>query len=329
MKSSLNRTIASWAGLLALLPAGAALAQTAVVTSLHDQYLPETPIGIAFSGGPGNAKDWIGIYPDGVAPGSVGSTLWNYVDGTRTGATGFKEGNLVFNTGLAFGGTWKAFLLKNDGYEVLGETSFTVLEVGSPLLHVVQRTYQPGETISVTFTNGPANAKDWIGIYPAGVTPGSVGSTIWNYVDGTKSGATALAAGTVMVNSLVARSAAVMAAASECAMTLATRGVCLANLAPRARKFAFAVTSTRSAPMSSRLSRAMTLSSSAISARMSAGRSDQPVAEISARPRGWRVLTALVARAARPSSTSRRTRAMFSVRAVSISSGWYAGQLSR
>ena len=197
MKSSLNRTIARWAGLLALLPAGAALAQTAVVTSLHDQYLPETPIGIAFSGGPGNAKDWIGIYPDGVTPGSVGSTLWNYVDGTRTGATGFKEGNLVFNTGLAFGGTWKAFLLKNDGYEVLGETSFTVLEVGSPLLHVVQRTYQPGETISVTFTNGPANAKDWIGIYPAGVTPGSVGSTIWNYVDGTKSGANALAAGTV------------------------------------------------------------------------------------------------------------------------------------
>lgn len=52
MKSSLNRTIARWAGLLALLPAGAALAQTAVVTSLHDQYLPESPIGIAFSGGP-------------------------------------------------------------------------------------------------------------------------------------------------------------------------------------------------------------------------------------------------------------------------------------
>ena len=197
MNSSLNRSIARFSGLLALLPAAAALAQTAVVTSLHDQYLPESPIVIGFSGGPGNAKDWIGVYPEGVVPGSVGSTIWNYVDGTRTGATGFTEGNVLFGTGLAFGGTWKAFLLKDDGYEVLGETAFTVLEVGSPLLHLERRTYQPGEAIAVTFSNGPANAKDWIGIYPAGVTPGSVGSTIWNYVDGTKSGATGLATGTV------------------------------------------------------------------------------------------------------------------------------------
>lgn len=198
MKSSLNRSIARWAGLLALLPAGAALAQTAVVTSLHDQYLPEDPIVIGFSGGPGNKLDWIGVYPDGVVPGSVGSTIWNYVDGTKTGATGYTEGNVLFGTGLAFGGTWKAFLLKNDGYEVLGETAFTVLEVGSALLHVDRRTYLPGETITVTFTNGPANAKDWIGIYPAGETPdGTPPATIWNYVDGTQSGATGLAAGTV------------------------------------------------------------------------------------------------------------------------------------
>jgi hypothetical protein len=198
MKSSLNRSIARWAGLLALLPAGAALAQTAVVTSLHDQYLPEDPIVISFSGGPGNKLDWIGVYPDGVVPGSVGSTIWNYVDGTKTGATGYTEGSVLFNTGLAFGGTWKAFLLKNDGYEVLGETAFTVLEVGSPLVHVDRRTYLPGETIAVTFTNGPANAKDWIGIYPAGETPdGTPPATIWNYVDGTQSGATGLAAGTV------------------------------------------------------------------------------------------------------------------------------------
>ncbi len=186
-------------GLLALWPLFGALAQTPKVASLHDQYLPEAPIVIGFSGGPGNKKDWIGVYPDGEIPdGNPGSTIWNYVDGTQAGNTGFTEGNILFPTGLAFGGNWKAFLLKNDGYEILAETSFTVLEVGSSLLHVDKRTYQVGEAISVTFTNGPANAKDWVGIYPAGVTPdGDPGSTIWNYVDGTQGGATGLAAGTV------------------------------------------------------------------------------------------------------------------------------------
>lgn len=185
--------------LLGLVPFLGALAQTPTVTVQHDQYLPEDPIVISFTGGPGNKKDWIGVYPDGEIPdGNPGSTIWNYVDGTQAGNTGFTEGTVLFPTGLAFGGNWKAFLLKNDGYELLAETAFTVLDPGSPLLHVGKRAYLPAEAISVTFTNGPANAKDWVGIYPAGVTPdGDPGSTIWIYADGTSGGVAGVAAGTV------------------------------------------------------------------------------------------------------------------------------------
>ena len=61
-----TRLIAA-AGLLA---AGNAFGQTPTVVAEHDNYLPEDPIMVSFSGGPGNTKDWIGIYPDGVTPGS-------------------------------------------------------------------------------------------------------------------------------------------------------------------------------------------------------------------------------------------------------------------
>jgi hypothetical protein len=187
-------TLIAVAGLLA---AGTALGQTPKVMAGHDNYLPEDPIVVSFSGGPGNTKDWIGIYPDGVTPGSQDSTRWNYVDGTQSGNFGLREGSVRFPTGLSFGGVWKAFFLKNDGYEVLAETSFTVLDPGSPLVHVGSRSYPVGTAISVTFTNGPANPKDWIGIYPTGVTPGSQNSTRWNYVDGTQGGTTGVGAGSI------------------------------------------------------------------------------------------------------------------------------------
>lgn len=182
----------------ALLAAGTALGQTPTVVAEHDNYLPEDPIVVSFSGGPGNTKDWIGIYPDGVTPGSQNSTRWNYVDGTQGGNSGLKEGSVLFPTGLSFGGVWKAFFLLNDGYEVLAETSFTVLEPGSPLVHMGSRSYPVGQAISVTFTNGPANPKDWIGIYPAGEIPdGSPAATLWSYGDGTQGGTAGVGAGTI------------------------------------------------------------------------------------------------------------------------------------
>ncbi len=180
------------------LAAGTALGQTPTVVAEHDNYLPEDPIVVSFSGGPGNTKDWIGIYPDGVTPGSQNSTRWNYVDGTQGGNSGLKEGSVLFPTGLSFGGVWKAFFLLNDGYEVLAETSFTVLEPGSPLVHMGGRSYPVGQAISVTFTNGPANPKDWIGIYPAGEIPdGSPAATLWSYGDGTQGGTAGVGAGTI------------------------------------------------------------------------------------------------------------------------------------
>ncbi|MEN9547402.1 MAG: hypothetical protein RLZZ356_2134, partial [Verrucomicrobiota bacterium] len=173
-----------------------ALTAQSVVTSLEN-YFPREAISVSFAGGPGNPKDWIGIYPEGVTPGSTGSTLWNYVNGTRTAGTGLREGSMTFGSGLNLAGVWTAYLLVNDGYTVVTNVSFNVIEPTAPAVRPSLNRYAPGEPITVGFTNGPANPKDWIGIYPEGVKPGSVGSTLWLYVDGTKSGSSGTASGSV------------------------------------------------------------------------------------------------------------------------------------
>jgi len=184
------------ATLLAGLVTGHSVTAQSVVTS-RENYFPREAISLSFSGGPGNPKDWIGIYPDGVTPGSSGSTLWNYVNGTQTAGAGLREGSMTFGSGLNLAGVWTAHLLVNDGYTVVTNVSFNVIEPTAPAVRPSANRFAPGEAITVGFTNGPANPKDWVGIYKAGQTPGSVDSTLWLYVDGTRSGTKGQASGSV------------------------------------------------------------------------------------------------------------------------------------
>ncbi len=186
-----------WIGLALFGLMTAAQAQTPTVELNHHAYLPGEAIEASFSGGPANAKDWIGVYPEGVTPGSQASTTWRYVDGGTAGNAGLSAGSVTYPNGLAFAGSWTAFLLLNDGYDVLAQSTFTVVESTSPVVRRDKASYLPGEAIAITFTNGPANAKDWVAFYPEGVTPGSQNSTLWRYVDGTTSGNTGLSSGTL------------------------------------------------------------------------------------------------------------------------------------
>jgi hypothetical protein len=173
--------------------------EAASVRPNHTEYATGEDITVYFSGGPGNSKDWVGVYPEGVVPGDVGSTRWAYVDGTQGGVSGLSEGSVTFGGGVGSVGTWKAYLLENDGYTVLAEATFTVVDATVAVLVRTDSTfYQPGKPITVSFSNGYGNAKDWIGVYPAGATPGSVDSLLWSYVDGTQSGNSGVVDGSVV-----------------------------------------------------------------------------------------------------------------------------------
>lgn len=196
---SLWRSTWRWcAGVPGLAALAVAQAPSPSLLPDHASYYAGANIVITFANGPGNRRDWIGIYPEGTTPGSVPSTRWYYVDGTQTGNVGLREGTVTFAGGLNLAGTWTAYLLLNDGYTVLASNTFTVVDPGWPLVQTDRRVYTTGEPVQVRFFAGPGNPKDWIGIYKAGQTPGGGPSaTRWSYVDGTQTGTTGLSEGTV------------------------------------------------------------------------------------------------------------------------------------
>jgi hypothetical protein len=176
------------AGALLLAIAQSGLAQTPNILTDHYTYLPGEPIVAAFSGGPGNPNDWIGVYPLGVEPGSVASTIWLYTDGTGSGDKGLVEGAVTFEGGLTLAGDWVAYLLLDDGYTKLAQVGLRVVDPSEAYVRLNKRGFTNGEPLSISFTNGPGNAKDWIGVYPENRLPGNGTSLLWKYVDGTTTG---------------------------------------------------------------------------------------------------------------------------------------------
>ena len=189
------------AAALWLVPGTATWAQSPFISTDWSTYLVGEDITVTFKNTPGQPKDWVGIYPEGAVPGPVGSTLWYYVDGTQSGKIGKTEGTLRFAGGLNQVGTWFARFLLNDGYAELTNISFKVVEAGTPLVRPNKRAFASGEAISVTFTNGPGNPKDWLGFYPLGKEPGSMTPLLKLYVDGTSAGTAGQTAGTITFGS--------------------------------------------------------------------------------------------------------------------------------
>jgi YVTN family beta-propeller protein len=184
-----------------LLSTAAAAAAAPGLTAGKTSYARGEPIQLTFAGGPGNPTDWVGVYPTGVQPGTVGSTLWYYVDGSRTAGAGLTSGTLSFGPGSGSwplaAGRWDAYFLANDGYTVLAMTSFDVSGGPTSILSTDRTIYRPGETITVQFSEGPGSPTDWVGIYADGEVPGTVGSTLWGYVGGGHSPGAGATAGTL------------------------------------------------------------------------------------------------------------------------------------
>ena len=147
--------------LIAIFLLGLAQADAQELAPSKTTYKPGEEITLSFSGGPGNAKDWVGIYKEGQTPGEDSSTQYKYADGKTSG-------ELVFDP-LPLG-KYEAHLFENDGFVILASTSFEVSEEADvPMVSLSKAEYEEGEVIEVTFSGGPGNAKDWVGIYKEGL----------------------------------------------------------------------------------------------------------------------------------------------------------------
>ena len=70
------------------------------ISTDYSNYASEEEIIVTFSEGPGNPKDWVGLYKRDMVTGEVGSLAWFYVDGSKTGGDGLAKGQLTFPDGM-------------------------------------------------------------------------------------------------------------------------------------------------------------------------------------------------------------------------------------
>lgn len=138
------------------------------------EYLQNTPIVATYTGGPGNLKDWVGIYKKGQVPATSTSQTYLYTNGQTAGTASF-------NNGLATKGQYFAGFFADDGYtEITPRKNFYVGP--KVVLQATADTYPVGGTVKINFSNGPNLVKDWIGIYKMGQSPGTNTSATYKYV---------------------------------------------------------------------------------------------------------------------------------------------------
>ncbi|MDP6679755.1 MAG: immunoglobulin domain-containing protein [Verrucomicrobiota bacterium] len=155
------------------------------------RYVIDEPITVQFNGGPGNPRDWIGIYRTYMTPGEYGSLAWMYVNGETTPGDGLPDGSVTFINNLS-AGDYVVRYFKNDGYhEIADAAAFTVVPL--PAVATGKTQYAPGESITVRFSDGPGDPADWISLMPLGETS----SIAWAYVGSSRIPGETLATGTV------------------------------------------------------------------------------------------------------------------------------------
>ena len=159
-----------------------------------------TSITLAISEGPGNATDWVGLYPAGAPDG--GYLSWSYLNGSAAPpASGQTSASFTTYAPLA-AGTYEWRLFANNGMTKIATSSAVIVSASAAVL-TVNGVTPPGEasavagsTITVSLTGGPGNPTDWMGLAPTG----SPDTTLvdWRYLNGTTvAPASGLTSGTV------------------------------------------------------------------------------------------------------------------------------------
>ena len=154
-------------------------------------YLPNEPVLVKFRDGPGNLRDWVGLYPENASAGNY--TVWQYLDGSQTGVAPLSAGETLFVKGPPREGVYEVRCYENDGYVELASATFEVRNTAR-LLNL-PRMLPPGAALAAGFTNGPGRATDWIGIFPS--LPAGSPAVAKVFVDGTAAGTTGRAHGSV------------------------------------------------------------------------------------------------------------------------------------
>ncbi|TCP64415.1 exonuclease III [Baia soyae] len=132
---------------------GNSFATSPYLSTKKQAYSTGEAIQINFNQGPGNAKDWIGIYRKGSA--NSPSLDWVYVNGSKTASSGVTQGLVTLN-GVLEAGAYEIRFFANDGYtKISPDISINVTNQKSPS--------QASETVKIMSMNtwqGGANVAN-------------------------------------------------------------------------------------------------------------------------------------------------------------------------
>ena len=154
-------------------------AQSPTLTLDRQEYAQGDEILAHYTGASG--KDWIAIYKAGEEPGGPAATVYEY-----TSKTGQPDGTMDFrdpdrgNIKDLVPGEYTVYLLKDDGYEILAQASFTMKS--SAGLTIDKSSYPVGERPVFQYT-GSTHPDSWLGVYAAdNKTPGTGNpALVWQY----------------------------------------------------------------------------------------------------------------------------------------------------
>ena len=162
-----------------------------VLTIPASNYNVGQTVPITFANAPALSKDWIGIYKIGMTPGGPVSVKWAYTTSAPSTTSGTNIAAGTFNaTGLPKGYYFASYFLQDAYAEATPRIFFSV---GDTITHLtINNTgynIDLNEYISATWSDGPGNPKDWLGIYNQGADPNSNDPLVsYTYIDGLPNG---------------------------------------------------------------------------------------------------------------------------------------------
>jgi hypothetical protein len=150
-----------------------------------------TPAGsvatVAISNGPGNATDWIALYP--IAAADTAYLDWKYLSGSTAPPSSGLTNATIQELLPVTPGDYEIRLFASNGYQLLATsptitvsattTAITINGVAPPSVVTVSA----GAMLSLGVTDDPGNATDWIALYPAGAADSAY--IDWRYLNGT------------------------------------------------------------------------------------------------------------------------------------------------
>ena len=149
--------------------------------------LPTTPapgamMSVGVTSGPGNPRDWVGLYRVG---GAASLVRWWYLNGQTTPPSFGLSSTTFTVTAPTVEGDYEIRFYSDDTFVAAKAFAFEVRQpASSALLSIDPLDPTPGSLASVTLTGGPGNARDWVGLFDAGAPDTSLQG--WWYLNGSR-----------------------------------------------------------------------------------------------------------------------------------------------